>query len=156
MNLVNAIHETMPEDNLITLDGGFHDILNEHEEYSRSISPNEFVTQTSSPFEEDNSRYLNIIDNTVSNIVSNLDANGRSTSNTLSGLEFASSGLSSGYDLQNDADRNPNPVFTIDGGITYQEVPTVLPTSSQIQPVLRGIFTYSLLQKTCLPILNDM
>ena len=50
MNQVDDIHETMAEGHLLSLDTILHDALNEHQEYSRIISPDEFVTQTSSPF----------------------------------------------------------------------------------------------------------
>ena len=144
MNLVDDIHETVTEGHLISLDTILHDALSEHQEYSRIISPDEFVTQTSLAPREDSFRYLNVIDNTASNVIPKIDENGSSTSTQLSGIECSSSALSFGQDLENDAAPNLNPVFNIPGGITYQEVPIVLHTSSQTQPVLKGNLNYSL------------
>ena len=98
MNMVDEIHETVTEGHLLSLDKILHDALNEHQEYSRTFSPDELVTQTSSAPKEDNFRYLSVIDNTASNVVPNIDENGSSTSTLLAGTEHASSALSSDQD----------------------------------------------------------
>lgn len=144
MNLPGVINETILEDNLLSLDGIVNDVLNTQEEYSRITCPNEFVTNTSTTSKEDNYFYLNITDNTVSNDVQNIDANSSSTSRMLSGIDYVSSGLSSGPETEKNAVNNPNPIFTIPGGGTYQELPMVLNYSPQTETVHKGIYFYRL------------
>ena len=140
MSLVNEPQEKIPQDKRLSLDGILRDILNENEEYNTTLSKNEFFKQPPSTSSgETYSFYLRTTDEQASNNVPIPNEICSNTLNTPFGFEFGTSDCNGGHEFHEAPFVNSNQADTIPQVTSYQEEPTVLPSSPQTQLVDIGM-----------------